>query len=649
MIPPAKPSVRGRGRFGWWVRRIGRRLLIRGALAATLGPAVAQCQTPMADWQFVSPDVAAPDRASQLAGWWVPVAQSPMLGPGGTPLRVEEAIAMATADSPRIAAACRQSEAIAERVIQQDAAFDSVWVANSGLTRTNDPVGNTLTTGGPPRLIDRSIAVDAGVRKRTRGGTQWQVGQSLGVQDSNSVFFDPLDQGNARLNLSLTRPLMASSGRAYTTRLVRAAQIDSRIAWQQMHQIVGTHLVETVDAFYRLREARCLLAQDRDLLARGERLSAIVVGRQSLDSSPAAVAKVQLRQARRRARIVMRVGEVQNAQSLLELRLGQPGGLGDSLSAGSDDAVDRSGGEWIPIDDPPAGASPRAWPTQIDRTEAMALTLQHRPEIAIAVEQLAAAGLEVQVTRNELRPRLDAVFGAYVSGLRGENDFSRSFADQFDRGGPGINGSLVFERPTGRRLSRSRHREAQRLYQQRAEELRLAMLAARQEVETALTGLQTATQLLALRDEALRLAVREEAIATSRLEALGGGAGPLALVIEDVLETQRRRTDAEAATVAAEVQWAINTVLAQRAMGTFLQDRGLVADRPVAGRRIDWSTPTTLPTVPTLPLGEARGTFVRTPPGDFAGVAGEVLPPESLPLGFDELIETDQFTTDGTF
>ncbi len=561
--------------------------MIRATLAATLGTAVAQCQTPVLP---IDPTVQT---AAAEPAWWVGAARSPMLGEVGMPLRVDDAIAMAVAGSPRIAAACRQSEAVSERVVQQDAAFDSVWLAGSGLGRTNDPVGSTLTTGGPPRLIDRTIDANTGVRKLTRGGTQWEFGQSLGMRDSNSVFFDPLDQGNSRLNLSLTRPLMASSGRLYNTRLVTEAQIQSRIAWQQMHEVVGTHLVETVDAFYRLQEARCLLAQDRDLLARGERLSQIVLGRQGLDSSPAAVAKVQLRQSRRRARVVTRLGDVRNAESLLRLRLGNAAeALRNDPAGGFGSATNDRSAEIIPLVEVAGGPRPEVWPLALGYGEAMALTLENRPEIEIAVEQLAAAGLEVQVTRNELKPRLDAVFGAYVSGLRGNHDFATSFADQFDRGGPGMSGSLVFERPSGRRLSRSRHREAQRRYQQRSEELRATMLLARQQVDSALTRLQTGQQLVELRAESLMLAIREEEIATARLEALGGGAGPLALVIEDVLETQRRRTDAEAAVVAAEVQVAIETVVAQRAMGTFLRDRGLIADRPVAGRRIEWSMPT---------------------------------------------------------
>jgi hypothetical protein len=50
------------------------------------------------------------------------------------------------------------------------------------------------------------------------------------------LFFAPNNQGNTRLNLSVTKPLRAGAGKVYNERLIIQARIDSRISLQQARQ-----------------------------------------------------------------------------------------------------------------------------------------------------------------------------------------------------------------------------------------------------------------------------------------------------------------------------------------------------------------------------------------------------------------------------
>jgi hypothetical protein len=57
----------------------------------------------------------------------------------------------AVAHNPRIAAVNHQASISLERILQEDAVFDPAVLLESKYGSTSDPVGNSLTTGGPPR------------------------------------------------------------------------------------------------------------------------------------------------------------------------------------------------------------------------------------------------------------------------------------------------------------------------------------------------------------------------------------------------------------------------------------------------------------------------------------------------------------------
>lgn len=465
--------------------------------------------------------------------------------------------------SPRVSAVSRRTSIAYEKIVQQDAVFDPAMLLESGLGRVNDPVGNTLTTGGPPRLIQDNLIAQGGVRRLTRGGAEVDLTQELGTLTSNSVFFDPLRQGNSRLSLSITQPLMATGGVAYNTRLITQASIDSRIAWSELRRDIESHLGDTLDSFWHLYERRCHLIQQRALIERGERIGDLVRARSGLDAGPLQLIKVQRRLSERQDRALELDAEIRRLQIRLRALIGgdpRAGAIGDS--------------EMIPVGDPILPHDP------IMIRDAIVRGLEHRPDIRAATEQLAAAALSVSVTRNELKPRLDAVFDAYLAGLNGQNDFFRSFGDQFSEGGPGLTATLQYNMPIGQRAAKSRHREARYRFQQRSDELQQTMWDARAEIESALVRVETSVQLRDRREVTLIAAAREESIATRRYEVLAGDGGQAALVLEDLLETQTRRTLAEQAYVTAAINHVLSLVDLQRAMGTLLINESVEVLRP---------------------------------------------------------------------
>lgn len=535
--------------------------LVKDELALPVDPSGATTATTATTASGVA-SVPETTASETIEPWWKSVAFSGLLQ---TPEQVSFDLPTVLTDtletSPRISAVSRRTSIAYEKIVQQDAAFDPTLLLEGGYGRVNDPVGSTLTTGGPERLIQNSVTASGGYRKLTRRGAVVDLSQELGTLDSNSLFFEPNPQGNSRVSLSITQPLLATSGEVYNTRLITQASIESRIAWQEMRSEVEAHLVDTFQSFWRLYERRCHLAQQRSLIERGEQIARIVDGRADLDSGPLQRIKVQRRLSNDRDRQIEIEAELRRLQVRLRTLVGSPEleSLNQSV-------------ELIPL------ANPEIPNDNINLHDAIVRALEYRPDIQAATQELAAAGLGINVTRNELKPQLDAVFDAYLSGLRGNNRFFQAFGDQFTEG-PGLSATLQYSLPYGRRAARSRVREARYRYQQRSEELRQNLLVARREIETALIQVSANFQLRESKAITLQAAIREEEIATRRWELLAGDGGPTALVLEDLLETQKRRTESEQLFVSAQVASIISLIELQKAMGTLLMTEGIEANR----------------------------------------------------------------------
>lgn len=466
--------------------------------------------------------------------------------------------------SPRIQILSNQASVAIERIVQQDAAFDARVLFDSRINRNNDPVGNTLTTGGPLRLIDENLTGSGGIQRTTRRGGLIDVSQEIGLANSNSLFFEPADQGNSRLSLSLNQPLLDRSGQFYNERLLTQARIDSRVSWQQMRGDVEARLADVVSAYWRLYELRCHYLQTVDLLNRGREIETFLSGRNEFDAGALELTKVRVRIARRMDREIQLRAEIKSQQATLAQLVGS-----DTLMS----AMTQM--EMIPTTTP----SPSRMP--LDLRAAVKTGIENRAEIRSATAQLESAALSIRVTRAELQPQLSAVFEAYLAGLNGNNNVLNSWTDQFTRGGPGMAAGFQYEMPQGRRAAKSRHREAQLRYQSRNEELREAVQQVQTEIEIALVRVQASQEGLATKRQLLETAVAEEAILMGRWEMLAGDGTSVGVVLETVLDAQTRRTEAERGLVSAQVQQAIAVVQLQRAMGTLLIRTGVA---PVQNR-----------------------------------------------------------------
>ena len=111
--------------------------------------------------------------------------------------------------------------------MEEATAFDWRAFLNTQYDDLNDPVGNTLTTGNnEDRFKQQEWYGRAGLRRKTRGGGEFEISQELGHLDNNSRFLIPPNQGNSRLELNFSQPLLNGRGRFVNESLILLADIN---------------------------------------------------------------------------------------------------------------------------------------------------------------------------------------------------------------------------------------------------------------------------------------------------------------------------------------------------------------------------------------------------------------------------------------
>ncbi len=568
---------------------------------------------PQSTTDAVAPNSVAPDSVASHAAmaatpvnrWWEPQIAAPLLdSPQWVSFDLHTIMMDALAHNPRIAAVTYQTCVAMEQIVQQDAVFDPQLLLSSKLGSTNDPVGNTLTTGGPSRLVEDSWTHRGGMVKTNRDGTKVDLSQQLGYQDSNSLFFVPNDQGNARLSLSVTKPLRNGAGQLYNERLIVQARIDAKLTNQQMREEVQERLASTMTTYWQLYQARCQLIQLRALLERGIELQNTVIARRDFDVGDLEISKVRTRIVRRQDQLIKKELELRNLQTQLV-----------ALVASESLKNEESPLEMIPI------GAPVVVDMNFDLKDAVVEALNHRMDVRSAALDMESASLELAVSRNELLPQLNAIAGGYLAGLNGDSAMLRSFGDQFSLARPGVNAGVEYEIPYGRRAAKARNRAAHQQFLQMTERYREAVIQTRAEVEIASRNLQTALAALKVKQQVYEEAVRQETLIRQRWEMLGPEGRNGALVLEDLLDQQENRSIAEQDLVAGEVAYLVAMVDLQQAMGTLLISEGISSDvardQKQGSSSVQWQSqplrdlpPQSVGPIPTVPQLEPETNLI---------------------------------------
>jgi outer membrane protein TolC len=433
------------------------------------------------------------------------------------------------------------------------AAFDVTTFLDSRMNRLDDPIGNDLTVGigGPPRFRQNDFSTVGGVRRRTDTGALVSMQQQAGLLDNNSNFINPPHQGNARLSLNVTQPLMSGRGKAYNNSLIVLAQVDEKIAWDEVNGKLQDYVVEVTEAYWDLYLQRSRNEQHKRHVQRASEILTELEHRRSIDAVESQIARVRSDVRSRQAELLRSETMVKNVESKLRSLVNDPELYGGSV-------------EVIPSE------RPHCIPLQLSVQDAMSEALQSRNEIDQALHKVHAASVRLNVAKNELMPVLNMVLDGYLAGLRGNNNMWNAFTDQFSDADPGYTAGVVYEMPYGNRLAKNRYSRRRLEMRQAVSQFQAQVETLMAEVEIAVREVDTAFQELQIRYDAMQAAETDLAYFQRRWELVPSDSRSAVFLLEDILAAQDRLTDSEALFAQSQVGYAVSILRLKRATGILL-------------------------------------------------------------------------------
>ena len=535
-------------------------------------PVIAEPSTmavPVLPAATISQQYAPASDSSDSLTWWKQVVLQPLDGDRPTESVDSHLLVYRTLqNSPRIQAVSQNPLIRELQIVEADAEFDVQQYVRSQFEDRVDPVGNSLTVGtGESFLKDNIWSADAGLRKKSRNGANWELNQRLGFQNSNSNFFVPQDQGTATLALNVTQPLLRGRGKYYNQSQILIAQATNSAAWQTFHGELQDELLGVVSSYWDLYLNRSVYLQKKRNVERGQKVLSRLEGRAGLDSLPSQIARARSSVQTRRTELANALRDVRNAETEVRRRIAD------------NSWMNGGGAELIP------GELPTAETFQLPLEQVVYAALEHRPEVREAMSRARIATVQRDVSANEIMPELSLLMGSYVSSLRGDTGIVNAFQDQFGQVKPGYSVGVNFELPYGNRAARSRLAQRQLQVKKIKHEVDEVMQSVIAESQVALRRVASASETLVAATEAIRAAHADRNQFEKRWESFALVEGDLAdgqnptTVLDQLLDSQDRLASAELVYVQAERELKVSEVALQRAMGTLLMRQSVSTTR----------------------------------------------------------------------
>ncbi|MEQ1830771.1 MAG: hypothetical protein ABL921_32775, partial [Pirellula sp.] len=372
--------------------------------------------------------------------YWLDAALQPLIAPGASvscQVELEQLVWLSTKYSPKVQSLLILPQIQRTEIGIAEGEFDPRRFAKTNYGNTSDPVGNTLTTGGPNRLIDDTWQNSVGLRKLHARGGKTELSQALNAKDSNSLFFKPNNQIDTRLSLNFTQPLMRGSGRLYNTSAIRIAGIKTQGAVATANRELQGHALDIINAYWDLSLQRHFMIQ----ATRGrERLLIIkqqLENRSEKDLLPLHLYRVQAAIGQQKGKIGSAAASIKGLEATLKSLVNAP----ELQSSQCMEIIPST----MPEYDLPSVA--------LD--DELCSSLLHRWDIVAIQTDIETAVLEKNLAVNEMKPQLDFFAESYVRGLKGDNNLAGSYVSQFGDGRPSVFFGAEYLSPKGNRTAKA--------------------------------------------------------------------------------------------------------------------------------------------------------------------------------------------------
>jgi len=446
-------------------------------------------------------------------------------------------------------------------------AFDTNAFVRSQFERRNEPVGNTLTTGGATRFKQDEWAFETGLQKKVITGAEISLSQRIAQTRNNSIFFNPNDQSTGRLELSIIQPLLKGAGVGYNRSIIEIAKIDSEVAMSEFIRQTESHIQEIARTYWTLYAARVTYLQKLRLLEQTGKLADEIKARASIDAQSSQIFRAQSAVAARKADLIRSEAAIRNAQ--------------DRLGALTSDPrlLPNSDVELIPLDRLVLDGE------MVDAQQAAQVALHTRPEINQAFNQLRAATIREKMSKNEVLPELNFLIKGSLGGLD-DADFVSGYGRQFNTGGPGVTVGFELKYPLENNIARARLERRQLELRQQLDQLRTTVDSVLLEVKISAREVGTSYREATAKYAAVKAYSEDIATLEARrsvqpfldpavagiigADAKSAGLSQTTDYIDRMLDSQDRRAHAEEEFILAAAEYQVSLVNLQRSKGRLL-------------------------------------------------------------------------------
>ena len=315
--------------------------------------------------------------------------------------------------------------------------FDPRRVARSNYKDTSDPIGNTLTTGGPNRLTEQYWENSVGIRDRNAFGGKTELSQLVNARDNNSLFFKPNNQADTKLSLNYTQPLLRGSGRYYNTSSIRLAGLKTNESIAEANKGLQNHAWDVISAYWELVLQRYLMEQSRQAQHRLSEIRKQLQNRSTQDLLPTHLDRANAAISNQQAQIIKLDRAIRGLQESLRRLVNAP------------ELETMNCNEIIPL------TLPSSEKVIVPVEGELISALEHRGDLVAIQERIEQAMVQKKLAISELRNQLDFVTESYVRGLRGNNEFGEAFINQFDTGRPSFSAGVDYQLPVGQRAAKA--------------------------------------------------------------------------------------------------------------------------------------------------------------------------------------------------
>ena len=459
---------------------------------------------------------------------------------------------------------------IREAVVKEEQGrFSPYAFGDANYKDTDSPRSSLLETGtsstSPTTLKEDEASVEFGLGQPLITGGELRLSQRLGRRDSNSEFFVPKDQADAKLRLEFRQPLLRGAGVDVNAAPTRLAVLERDRAVADFQRQIEDQFSEVVRSYWTLYAERSRVLQRQRLVGELNAVAGRITARKGLDTLAGEAEQANAAIRRAEASIIRARTGVDNSQARLSALLSDRSLYGDNV-------------EIIPVQRPLKKF------IDVPLEDVALLAIQNRPELKAVALQLRSSELQERVARNKLLPDLDLYAGVSNDGLAGDNDYGRAWDGQFDQTDVDVDVGIRLKVPLGNTSEKAEHVRRRLELRELTSQLRNVSDTVLLEAQIAVREVRSAYQEMKAREAELAAVNTEIGALQARAdEGLEGGSAFLATLISGLED----RTQAEERLMESAVTYNIALYALERAAGTMLTVRGVEAIR-IASDDLDY-------------------------------------------------------------